>query len=163
MRLDVGCGARPTGDVNCDLFIKDDADHRNMSKRSLNVKGIPNFVLCDCRYLPFVELCFDTVFCSQVIEHLPVPVLLVRELVRVCSCRLIIHTTHYLSERVRLVGRGWHRKHHVSFFSRASLLLLVCQFGFSGGSYVLSRVGVPCDLFPVFSLPYEIGVEVRRV
>lgn len=68
--LDVGCGGQPKGDVNCDLFFGD----------SPHVK---NFVRCDAQYLPFKNNSFKIVYSSHVIEHLPCPLLALREWNRV--------------------------------------------------------------------------------
>jgi len=47
--LDVGCGCRPHGSVNCDLIIKR-TPHRSYLD-IIDVKSVPNFVLCDAQYL----------------------------------------------------------------------------------------------------------------
>jgi len=54
--LDVGCGERPRGDVNCDIELR---------------KNVENFVLCNAEYLPFKDNSFDIVISFYVIEHVP--------------------------------------------------------------------------------------------
>src|SRR5213594_4392499 len=59
MRLDVGCGGYPTGDVNCDLARTKD--------------WFKGDVICDCHHLPFIDRSFDEVYSSHTIEHVSSP------------------------------------------------------------------------------------------
>jgi ubiquinone/menaquinone biosynthesis C-methylase UbiE len=68
MKLDVGCGADPHGDVNVDVT-------RNVAS---------NFIRASGEYLPFLADTFTNVFCFHVIEHVNRPTQLLRELRRVC-------------------------------------------------------------------------------
>jgi ubiquinone/menaquinone biosynthesis C-methylase UbiE len=95
--LDVGCGPDPRGDVNCDLI------------KSNNVHSIPNFVQCSALNLPFTDKCFDTTISCHVIEHVPDPFVMFKELMRVSSKELIIRCPHK-------DGSGAHVPGHVSFF-----------------------------------------------
>lgn len=65
MLLDVGCGAHPIGDVNCDLMVP-----LSDLKWNQDPHWISNFVKADVRYLPFQSRSFDVVHCSHVLEHL---------------------------------------------------------------------------------------------
>ena len=96
--LDVGCGLKPCGDVNCDLFTI-----------NVNMKSVSNFVLCSAMNLPFTDQSFETVFSSHVIEHVPDPFLMFKELLRVSSKELLIRCPHK-------EGSGAHVPGHVSFF-----------------------------------------------
>jgi len=75
MKLDIGCGHAPKGDVNIDLFI-DATDHRNRTAKDdipLNTKNIPNFIRTDANYLPFRPCTFTKIFMYEVLEHLANP------------------------------------------------------------------------------------------
>jgi hypothetical protein len=90
--LDVGCGHRPQGDVNIDLFTKPTA-HRSADQRvcddaTLNVADIPNFVQADCFNLPFWNGTFESVVSWHLIEHVANPEGLLRELMRVSARRI---------------------------------------------------------------------------
>jgi len=75
--LDVGCGHRPKGDVNIDLFVEATA-HRAADQRMnddvrLKVAEIPNFVRADACHLPFRGRAFRKVYSWHLIEHLLKP------------------------------------------------------------------------------------------
>jgi len=86
MKLDIGCGTEPKGDVNCDLF-KGITPHL-IRNEPIVPKEIPNFIQCDVVHLPFPDHTFDVVNASEVIEHLENPILALREMKRV-SKRLV--------------------------------------------------------------------------
>ncbi|PVX24556.1 MAG: hypothetical protein CW691_07245 [Candidatus Bathyarchaeum sp.] len=110
MILDVGCGSFHKGDVNCDLFIKD-AGHRLQEGKSINVKNIKNFVLCDSKFLPFRNSSFDVVYSSHVIEHVPEPVKVLDEMVRVSSSQVELLCPHWLGDKL-----GGKNPYHLSKF-----------------------------------------------
>ena len=110
MKLDVGCGSKNLGDVNCDLHIKD-AGHR-FKGECITPKKIKNFVLCDCQYLPFKSGFFKEVICSHVIEHVKNPYLLLDELMRVCKDNGFVRLSlpHRFSKGAKNPG-------HINFFT----------------------------------------------
>ena len=79
MRLDVGCGNTPSGDVNVDLPGSD--RHRDGIK--LVTKKIPNFIYASAYALPFRNNSFDEVVSFHLLEHLEVPLAALREMTRV--------------------------------------------------------------------------------
>jgi len=79
MRLDVGCGNAPSGDINVDLPKSD--LHRG--GRKLMVKMIPNFVYGSTYNLPFCDNVFDEVVSYHLLEHMEVPLAVLKEMVRV--------------------------------------------------------------------------------
>lgn len=85
MILDVGCGDKARGDVNCDLLVPD-------SRRGwdLDASKIRNFVKADVRALPFKSGSFDLVHCSHLMEHLEDPQLGIQELRRVSRKYVIV-------------------------------------------------------------------------
>lgn len=74
MLLDVGCGRAPYRDVfsRVDRYV-------GLDRR----RGSIADVYGDGMVLPFREGCFDTVFCSQALEHVPEPSRMMGEMVRV--------------------------------------------------------------------------------
>ena len=92
MKLDVGCGTNPKGDVNLDVSI-DRSLHRHNAL--INVKKIQNFLLGDINCLPFRDKAFTETVCNHVLEHKGVnPNLAIREMVRVSSKKVIITLPH---------------------------------------------------------------------
>jgi ubiquinone/menaquinone biosynthesis C-methylase UbiE len=79
MRLDVGCGNAPTGDVNVDFL----GSERHRGGTKLAVKKIPNFVCASAYALPFCNSSFDEVVSFHLLEHLDTPLTALREMVRV--------------------------------------------------------------------------------
>ena len=84
IRLDVGCGDRPEGDVNVDRAVGE-SEHLYFSARHINPKQIPNFVRADAHYLPFKDHTFQEVLCSHTLEHLRNPRLAIQEMQRVAN------------------------------------------------------------------------------
>jgi ubiquinone/menaquinone biosynthesis C-methylase UbiE len=167
MKLDVGCGARPSGDVNCDLYVRDVCNHRDTGVENvLPVHSIPNFVCCDALHLPFRDNAFSVVFCSQLIEHFASPMSLFRELVRVSCERVIVETVHRLGESFssgRTHSKRWYKQHHISKFNFRWLF----QAGIACGckvvrDYVLDWYYFPNSYFTLFRVPHAIGVEFKK-
>lgn len=76
--LDIGCGS---GEKKC-VFPHDSSyvgvDHINTPHIKSNID-----VFCDAYHIAFIDECFDTIFCTGVLEHLEEPQLAVREAYRV--------------------------------------------------------------------------------
>ena len=79
MRLDLGCGNTPTGDVNVDLPSSE--RHRDGTK--LVPKKIHNFIYASSYALPFRNNSFDDVVSFHLLEHLETPLTALREMIRV--------------------------------------------------------------------------------
>ncbi len=90
MKLDVGCGDKPKGDVNCDLYIGSSPHFADKEHGLIDPKQIPNFVNCDANYLPFRSNSFDVVIGSHLLEHCKHPFNVLKEFQRVTSKRVII-------------------------------------------------------------------------
>lgn len=67
--LDVGCGTKPTGDVNIDYAYR----------------TAQNFIRCDAHNLPFKSKVFKNSRCLTVLEHLNKPHDALKELFRVTN------------------------------------------------------------------------------
>jgi len=111
MKLDVGCGVKPTGDVNIDLYTD-----RNLYRRGegissvIDTKKIPNFVLANASHLPFKDDCFDEVYSNSVLEHVDDYYGMLKEVWRVCrrNGQIFITTEHRLGglfQVFRVFGR----------------------------------------------------------
>ena len=88
MKLDIGCGNNPKGDVNLDLSIGRNLHRDNVA---INTKEVPNFILADVNYLPFRDNSFSEICCYHVIEHRGVnPSRAVEEMIRVATERVEI-------------------------------------------------------------------------
>lgn len=79
MKLDVGCGNTPTGDVNIDF--RGSERHRGGTK--LAAKSISNFIYASAYALPFQDNFFDEVVSFHLLEHLETPLVALKEMVRV--------------------------------------------------------------------------------
>jgi ubiquinone/menaquinone biosynthesis C-methylase UbiE len=86
LKLCVGCGNKPEGDVNIDLHI----DGSQSGGKPLNVKVFRNFVLADGSCLPFRDGCFSTVVARHVLEHIPEPFKALKEWKRVSVGEVIV-------------------------------------------------------------------------
>lgn len=164
-QLDVGCGVYPTGDVNCDLYLND-VGHRvnyTYSPSELPAKAVKNFVLADAQHLPFKDNAFSEVNSDHLIEHVPDPFLMLRELVRVCSDKLVVKCPHRYGDRVY----WWHDPAdtlHCNFFSKKwfrHALVALKRVCYGKVSYTKFQP-VPHALFPLVHLPLEITVEIRK-
>lgn len=110
--LDVGCGARPHGSVNCDLYVAK-TFHRS-SFPTIDIHNVPNFIRCDALHLPFKNDSFTTVVSDSVIEHLDNPYLMLEEMIRVSKERIVVHAPH------RFYFRKWQtRKQHKHYFTKS--------------------------------------------
>ena len=165
MKLDVGCGSYPEGDVNCDLYMED-VGHRvnyTYSPSQLLTKNMRNFVLADAQHLPFKDNAFTEVCSDHLIEHVPKPFQMLRELVRVCSEKAVVKCPHRYGDRVFF----WHNPAdtlHCNFFSKKWFFtaLTALQNECYGRVAYTKFQAVPHALFPLIHLPLEITVEIRK-
>jgi len=81
LKLDIGCGGRPTGDVNLDLYPED----RGQFNEAWKPKEVPHFILGDAQALPFRDKVFTDLVAYHLIEHLPEPLAGLREFERVAN------------------------------------------------------------------------------
>jgi hypothetical protein len=103
--LDVGCGHRPKGDVNVDLFVEATthraADQRINDDVALHVHEIPNFVRAEACHLPFRDGAFEGSYSWHLIEHVRDPNLFLSEILRVSAEKVEVRCPNgeYLSCR----------------------------------------------------------------
>ena len=164
--LDVGCGNEPKGDVNCDLYVADAQNHRNLgTSNRLATHFISNFIVCDASHLPFRDAIFKMVVCRQIIEHFQNPFALLKELCRVSYHAVRVETVHRLGENAVLNPRNrrWFKQHHVSKFNFKWFHQAAAALGFHvTQTYTLSYQHLPSNFIPMFRFPYEIGVVIER-
>jgi len=116
--LDVGVGANPMGDVNCDLYVGK-SEHR---AGLLIPSETPNFVKCDAVHLPFKDNAFEKVFSKDTLEHVgrkpqktnTAPFRMLKEMVRVASHKVEIYVPHRFS-LANTEKRFWRREHNAFF------------------------------------------------
>lgn len=166
--LNVGCGDKATGDVNCDLSVEDVEMHRHSVKVSkLNPKEIKNFVLCDAQYLPFRNGIFEVVFSAEVIEHVRNPFLMLRELSRVAKSKVIVECPHILGERAGACGSlrnwRWMKQHHLNHFRTRWF----ASEGAKCGLTVISGERIkdtffPSYYFPLIRFPQSIRITFKK-
>jgi ubiquinone/menaquinone biosynthesis C-methylase UbiE len=106
MRLDVGSGTQPTGDVNVDI-----GPYQRDCEPSLRTVGVQ--IYCDYRHLPFRDKAFDVAYSRYVIEHVQDPNGMLRELERVATHATVV-TAHWLSRTAKSRSHRW--SFHVSWF-----------------------------------------------
>lgn len=167
MILDVGCGQTPHGDVNCDLYIHDTLNHRDKECDTLNVKQIPNFIVCDALHLPFSNNSFTEVFCAQVIEHLEHPQQLIAELNRVVTYKITVETVNRYGERISVFLKPrrarWTREHHVSKFNFRWFINVSRQYHLTYvRGYILDWLYFPNNYCTIFRFPLAIGVILTK-
>ena len=158
MRLDMGCGLKPRGDVNLDV-------------KSLKV---PNFVRADAHMLPFRNQAFSKVYMIEVLEHLASPLNALREVRRVLKRNgILVLTTpnaYYAPRIIRLALRGTYStsRSHIYVWGRVELQNLLRRAGFKhivlrevwerGSPRILERILI--SLFPKALKMYQLAAIV---
>jgi ubiquinone/menaquinone biosynthesis C-methylase UbiE len=157
--LDIGCGHQSRGDVNVDLY-PGSTQHRIDEAGNplvLNLKLIPNFVRADAQFLPFKDECFSTVRSSHVIEHVAHPMLMLKEMLRVSNLEVVAICPHRYGvnakqpKHINFFNLKWFHKAFSTFKNVYAIETSTTQFRY-----------FPHVLFPLFQLPSEIKVVVRK-
>jgi SAM-dependent methyltransferase len=112
-------------------------------KNILAIKG-------DLEHLPFRDGSVDHVLCFEVLEHMPNPILALRELERVCSKTAFISIPHVTRTRIYPFGYDQTRPHwelHVFEFSDVDFLHVISHTGFKLKSRKVVEVLTPSGLY----------------
>jgi SAM-dependent methyltransferase len=127
----VGCGSRPTGDVNVDCFIRGWNSQEGDQKQGefLNPRLISNFIVAHAENLPFKDKCFEVVFSSHTIEHVKNPKKMLRELLRVSNCKVIVRCPHRK-------GSGAKRPFHINYLDEEWFNVSLAKLGFKSNIFV---------------------------
>ncbi len=86
--LDIGCGEGAK--INYFRKIESTKDIVGVDIAKDVLKGKTNRICADAQYLPFKSNIFDSVICSEVLEHLPTPELCVKEVHRVLKNKGVV-------------------------------------------------------------------------
>jgi len=152
MILDVGCGCHGVGDVNLDVFREgmNQQIGNQHTGELVNPHIIRNFVVADACSLPFKDNAFDVAFSSHVIEHVAHPSLMVSEMCRVATSKVIIRCPHRR-------GSGAKRPFHINYFDEEWFRKIAWTLHYTSieriTSYdwnISSRIPFPEQLKPVF-------------
>ena len=120
--LDVGCGDKPKGDVNCDLYTGMSPHFADETHKQIVGKKIPNFVKCAADFLPFRNNIFLIVRSHHLLEHCKHPFNVLREFHRVTSEKVLVEVP-----RLRQVTFG-EPPSHLYTWSEYSLKNLLQEF-----------------------------------
>jgi predicted SAM-dependent methyltransferase len=126
--LDVGCGDRPRGTVNVDVYRETSVDL--YEREVVDVKAL-NFVQATIYHLPFRSNIFKKVLCYHLLEHLRFPSKAVTELMRVANgtVEIIVPSKyHELIQNFFLPKRKqWAKNHHLWHFDKTQLTKLFAR------------------------------------
>jgi SAM-dependent methyltransferase len=136
----VGCGSRPTGDVNVDFFAGGWNSQEGNQKQGefMNPHLISNFVAAHAEFLPFKDECFDIAFSSHVIEHVENPSKMIMELLRVSKRKVVVRCPHRK-------GSGAKRPFHINYLDEDWFMLSLARLGYQAKTFVTQ------DYYPVTS------------
>ena len=157
MKLDVGCGTNPQGDVNIDYRVGSTFETTRDPKGDyLNAKKTKNFVKGDVSHLPFRTNRFEEVYSSHVIEHVNNPYKMLKEMIRVSKKTVEIKCPHRYSRWAKAT------KLHKNFFSLTWFNKTVKKI--APQCKVISTVNHahPIPFIGLIQLPHEISVTIYK-
>ncbi|MDH5439029.1 MAG: class I SAM-dependent methyltransferase [Candidatus Bathyarchaeota archaeon] len=155
MKVDVGCGAYPTGNVNVDLF-RGDTPHAG---NPITPKVIPNFVRADAHHLPFRDAAFTEANCSHIIEHEGVdPDKVLTEILRVTEGVITLVVPHRINRSGWLFRRYMQHSKHCRYFNVRTIRRWLKSRGIRARIDVRYK-GLPHDYFSLIRIPLEIEIR----
>lgn len=157
MKLDIGCGNNPIGDVNLDVSI-DRSLHRDNA--IIEIKKVPNFIKGDINFLPFRDNAFTEIFCYHVIEHRGVnPNRAIEEMIRVAIKRVDIKLPPTL---ILYIQKLFHLHDHHNVLTTAYFHCILQKFAhIVEVRRGLVRTNWGGKLLTCVSLPIYIPLELR--
>lgn len=131
--LDVGCGTKPKGDVNVDVFRGglNPQTGDQIQGELMSPQKIKNFMVADAAHLPFKNGSFEVVFSSHTIEHAQNPSTMLREMCRVAKGKVIIRCPHRK-------GSGAKMPYHLNYFDENWFKEASAILGFKSNQFVAS-------------------------
>lgn len=160
LRLDVGAGDTPKGNVNCDLYL---AKTPEMGQgRRIDPKQCPNFLRCDTYNLPFRDNSFEEVFSSHLMEHLDRPTKALMEMLRVSSYKVTFIVPHRMRRGFgHILYPKFCREHHRNVFNIRNIDLWLRKNRLVSDISV-RRQSLPHPFFPIFQIPWDVQVTVYK-
>jgi ubiquinone/menaquinone biosynthesis C-methylase UbiE len=162
LKLDVGCGHNPTGDVNIDPF-QEATSHRSGDQRScddypIDVSKTPNFIKATGEAIPIRSEIFEVAYSSHTIEHSIDPRKFLREICRVTKHGGVVKMScpHRFEPSRRM--KTQHINHFTSRWFRKSFKVL----GFKIINTRTTLRGFPNNYLAIINLPSEIYFEARK-
>jgi SAM-dependent methyltransferase len=155
--LDIGCGCRPKGDVNCDLFIGR-TPHTEQSW-TINPTVIPNFVRCDAHFLPFRDNSFLEVYSHHLLEHVDDPTKVLLEMFRVAKRKVRFEVPHRFQRTLWLKYKQCSA--HKRVFNKKNIKKWLEKLNMIH-EIVVTGKDFPHFLLPILRLPWEIKVEIYK-
>jgi len=163
MKLDIGCGHNPQGDVNIDPFPSASShrsgDQRLVDDHPLLTKEIPCFIMAFGEALPLRKRIFDEVYTSHTIEHSHNPQEFLREVCRVTNGG----GTVTLSCPHRFAPYRKMRKLHVNYFDLKWFRTAFRTLGFKIIRHRRTLRGFPHPCISLIQLPIDIYLEAKRL
>ena len=159
LRLDVGCGDHPQGNVNSDLYLTE-SPHLHM--RRIDPKKCPNFVRCDAYYLPFRNNIFEEVLSSHLLEHLDNPSNALKEMLRVCNYKVTFIVPHKMRRGFREVFYPrFAKEHHKNIFTYKNIDSWLRKNELTSDIITRYRT-LPQRVFPIVQITWDIMVTVYK-
>ena len=160
LRLDVGCGDTPRGNVNCDLYLSETPEMGE--GRIIKPTKCPNFMRCDTYHLPFKDNTFDEVFSSHLIEHMAKPLQALMEMLRVSNHKVTFIVPHRMR---RGFGEVFYpefcKEHRKHIFNVKNLNQWLTKNSLPFDISTKNRA-FPHPIFPIFQVPWDIVVTVYK-
>jgi len=146
--LDIGCGRGIyLKSIRRSIYIGCDIDHQNL-KRAIK-RPNAEYVFADANHIPFKDNFFDLVLCSEVLEHLDVPLRAIKEIIHV-SKKLILIT--FPDER-GMEAFGKKTSEHVSKIQMRWIKNVLTKFEFKIVFYSVLYFFLPCEMLDKLKIP----------
>ena len=159
--LDVDCG---NGCYVLKLADEIDAQGIDIDEYSSWSMQPERFQVADAADLPFQDGRFDTVACFEVIEHVPDPVKVLKELARVARRHVIVSVPNCevpdSLRKSRLTYFHYTDRSHVNFFTRTTLIEAFDTAGIALEECYLIN---PCNLTSVVSEMLYCSERVAKI
>jgi len=160
LRLDIGCGDSPHGNVNCDLYLTESPE---MGKgRKIDPKKCPNFIRCDAFHLPFRDNTFEEVFSSHFMEHMDKPLKVLMEMLRVSNYKVVFVVPHRMCRGFRdIFYPKFCKEHHKNTFNYKNIDKWLRNSGLTF-DIKIERRSLLHPVLPIVSIPWDISVTVYK-